>query len=201
MGNSPSGPEEHTVTPTGGTGPEIFLNIYIPTENKQKGVYHTGIQIGSTEYAYGGGSVAETGVYKQQPQEEPAGGQWAFEQSISLGKAKLDYMSCNSAISDLKVKFPADQYNVIRKNCNHFTEAAAKVLGVYINYPQWVNRLARMGTSVGMGEGEEVQVEEAKTVFESTQGHKLQDDSDKKKKENDVPIDPRTGKPNPWLKK
>lgn len=203
MGNAESGEQKQDFQTTGGHGPDIFLNVYVPTSGGQPGVYHTGIQIGSTEYAYGGGSVSSSGIYTQTPKEDPPGEQWKFSQSIPLGKAKVDAKRAVQHIEDLKPKFPANNYNVVHCNCNHFTESAAKVLGVSVNYPTWVNRLARMGKSTGIGGGDykgtgaPEDVEETKTVFESTQGHKL-DDGDKKA---DVYIDPRTGKPNPWAKK
>jgi hypothetical protein len=196
MGNSSSAaPEEHTTEPTGGTGPDVYLNIYTPTENSRPGVYHTGIQIGSIEWAYGGGSVSSSGIYKQTPKEDPPGGQWVFSKSLHLGKSKIS--TIESSINTLNDKFMANEYNVVRKNCNHFTEAASKLLGVYKNYPDWVNRLARMGTSFGMGEGEAVDVEEAKTVFESTQGKSLGGNDGKK---DDIPLD-KNGRRNPWVNK
>eukprot|EP00461_Guttulinopsis_vulgaris_P004049 UN04050 len=206
MGNAASGEEPpkepQEVKPTGGYGPEVYLNVYKSTAGGMTaGAYHSGIEIGDVEYAFGGGSVSSSGVYTQTPREDPPGGQWTFYQTVPLGKSKLpDLKKAKQAIQDLGIKFKADSYNVVHQNCNHFTEAAAKVLGVYVNYPEWVNRLARAGAKVGYGgtyDGTKVEVEETKTVFETTKGHKLADD----KQKVDVPIDPRTGKPNPWAVK
>ena len=88
MGSGQTKPVE--AKETGGRGPEVFLNIYVPTNGQQSvmgmGIYHTGIQIGSVEYAYGGGSVATNGIYEQRPKEAPPGSQWAYNMTQPLGK-------------------------------------------------------------------------------------------------------------------
>lgn len=203
MGNGASAEDQQQdFKVTGGTGPDCFLNLYVP-KSSGPGVYHSGLQIGSDEWAFGGGSVAESGIYRQTPKEDPPGDQWKFSKSIPLGKAKIASSQVSSAIDKLKPHFLASNYDVISLNCNHFTEALSKALGVFVNYPAYVNRMAKMGASVGMGKGnKEVEVEEAQTVFEKTKGHSLNNPDDKQAKKDleSIPLD-RHGRPNPWLVK
>lgn len=177
-----------------GTGPEVILNIYEPVDEKSRGamgfgVYHTGVQIGSTEYAYGGGSVSASGVYTQTPCTAPPGSNWQFKMSQSLGRATVDSIKLKMALDKLARDFAADKYDVLANNCNHYTEAVATAVGVAVNYPSWVNRAAKYGqkfrgiydpTAAGGGAGgggaQTVTAQPPpKSVFETSKGHSLAD--------------------------
>lgn len=49
-------------------------------------------------------------------------------------------------LNRLSTKYTSDAYNVVRNNCNHFTEELCQAL-CGKDIPEWVNRPAKMGTS------------------------------------------------------
>uniref|UniRef100_A0A7S3YI01 UBX domain-containing protein n=2 Tax=Lotharella globosa TaxID=91324 RepID=A0A7S3YI01_9EUKA len=55
--------------------------------------------------------------------------------------------------------FPAKSYDLLAKNCNHFSELFCLKLGV--TFPNWVNRMAKMGAMM-QGKGDFVAQEKAK---------------------------------------
>lgn len=91
--------------------------------------------------------MSASGVYTQTPKQAPPGSNWKYKMSQSLGKSTLDNITIRKAIDKVSVAFPADKYDMLRNNCNHFTEEFAKELGVSVNYPSWVNRAAKMGAA------------------------------------------------------
>jgi len=99
----------HLHTQTTGSGPDVILNIYEPTQGQSSvmgmGIYHTGIEISGVEYAYGGGSVSASGVYTQTPREAPPGSSWKFKLAQPLGKAKVPYGKIASEMDKVGAKF------------------------------------------------------------------------------------------------
>jgi hypothetical protein len=162
-------------------------------------IHHSGLQIGRDEWAYGGGSVSSSGVYRQTPRESPPGSQWVYESSLCLGKSKLDISATNRAIEEVRnsPQFRGDAYDTMRNNCNHFTHTLATKLGVDINYPGWVNRAAKMGSMFSTGSSAApAAAEQPKSVFETSEGHRLADGAPAKAKT----VTPASAKdrPNPW---
>jgi len=201
-----SGSSAEAVEPkvTGGSGPEVILNVYEPTQGQSSvmgmGIFHTGIEVSGVEYAYGGGSVSASGVYTQTPRQAPPGSNWRFKMSQRLGKAKIPAAKIASALDKVREQFKADEYHVTGRNCNHFTEAAATALGVELNYPAWVNRAAKLGHTFNGGGGSQKPKEEpVKSVFETSEGHTL-DGSAPAKKKAAAGATPTAGD-NPWRQK
>jgi len=132
-----------------------FLNVYDTTDSKQQqfssfgfGVYHSGLQVYGTEYTFAGGPDAGsgTGVQAQTPKYMPPGAPWKFRETIDLGSIKVDRSKFDSILRDLQSEFLANTYDLMARNCNHFTETFATKLG-FTNYPSWVNRAAKFGNS------------------------------------------------------
>ena len=47
----------------------------------------------------------------------------------------------------MKRDWPGNSYHLTARNCNHFSEAMCKILGVS-SFPGWVNRAAKVGDSL-----------------------------------------------------
>lgn len=163
-------------------GSKVILNVYEPSKPQSQmpgfGVYHTGIQFSSQEYSFAGGPDAGsgTGVMSQTPQATPAGGDWKFKQAIELGEVNVDYKEFDRVLQELKDAFPANTYDLIHRNCNHFTTAVAKRLGVHGNYPSWVNRAASWGsvfTAPPKNHQPIVAPPPKESVFKSTAGYRM----------------------------
>jgi len=98
---------------------------------------HTGVQVGTREYAF-----SNAGVVIHTPLE--AGPQAIFKESIEMGEASMQ--AVNAAVGELRRKFAPGSYDLVRQNCNHFSEALVRALfdrGI----PAWINRSARLGSS------------------------------------------------------
>lgn len=144
----PAGP-----APPGGNGPSVLLNVYQAPGTTQMpgfGIYHTGVQIGSTEYSFGGSPESVgCGIAEQTPKVTPPGSQWVFFQTVDLGKTTMTERQVMTVLSGLRPLFPANQYNLVNKNCNHFSELFVTRLGRA--FPGWVNRAAKLGNLVQGG--------------------------------------------------
>lgn len=108
----------------GSSETELFLNVYDlnPQMNNAcfnigLGFYHSGIEIGSTEYTFAGHEGSHTGVMEVSPKVNHPN----FRESISLGKTSLAPHEIHKIIDSLRDRFPGNSYDVIRKNCNTFT--------------------------------------------------------------------------------
>jgi hypothetical protein len=103
------------------------------------GAYHSGLQLGGTEYSFGGNDTDGTGVYEVFPKSEVAA---AFRQSILLGQTTLSLAERNRVLDQLRYEFKGRSYNILHRNCNHFTnQLSLRLLGRPA--PGFVNRGAR----------------------------------------------------------
>ena len=118
------------------------------------GVFHTGVDINGKEYAFGGSSDAEispysTGVWIQQPMQLPEGfGDGArFKETIDMGSFEMTQSHFEKIMRQMKREYTARSYNLMSRNCNHFSNAVCmKLLNKPI--PAHLNRLANTGASI-----------------------------------------------------
>jgi hypothetical protein len=96
------------------------------------------VQIGSTEYTFGGGG----GVFTHPAKEVSTA---KFRESILLGEFDGTSRDIDSALDELRPKFAGDSYNLLLKNCNHFADAFSTRL-LHKPIPDYVNRMAYIGS-------------------------------------------------------
>ena len=120
---------------------DIFLNVYDLSPYNYYvywfgfGAYHSGLQLGGIEYSFGGNDTDSTGVYEVLPRSEAA----HFRQSLFLGKTTLSLAERTRVLDQLRFEFKGRSYNVLYRNCNHFTnQLSLRLLGRPI--PGFVNR-------------------------------------------------------------
>lgn len=135
------------------SGPEksramLYLNIYdlTPVNNYLYwfgcGIFHSGIEAHGLEYGFGAHEYPSSGVFEVQPRRCPG---FVFRRSIVLGGIDMSCSEFKSFMEHLSNEYHGDTYNLISKNCNHFTdEVCLRLTGKPI--PGWVNRLARVGS-------------------------------------------------------
>ncbi|KAK6139447.1 hypothetical protein DH2020_026801 [Rehmannia glutinosa] len=127
----------------------LYLNIYdlTPINNYLYwfgcGIFHSGIEIAhGLEYGFGAHEYPTSGVFEVEPRSCPG---FMFRRSIMLGSTDMSRSEFRSFMEHLSNKYHGDTYNLISKNCNHFTdEVCLRLTGKPI--PGWVNRLARLGS-------------------------------------------------------
>lgn len=107
---------------------------------------HSGVVINDREYAYGGHfSKGVTGIYYTAPRSVPPGG--TFRCEILHGFTIRSPSEIDSIIKEASEVFQGTSYNILSKNCNHFT---CFLLEKLINRPgpAWLNRAASIALNL-----------------------------------------------------
>ncbi|KAL1607679.1 hypothetical protein SLS60_002614 [Paraconiothyrium brasiliense] len=110
---------------------------------------HSGVVIGDREYAYGGHDQrGVSGVYYTKPGQEPPGG--TFRQAILHGFSFRPQEELDAIIHEASQQFMGTSYNLLTKNCNHFTSYLCQKL-TSRSAPSWLNRAASIGVALPCG--------------------------------------------------
>lgn len=112
------------------TGKPVFLNVYdlllmnYTTSKMGIGIYHTGVQVHGLEYCYSGHNQCEmTGLRITTPRDSAWIEDAIFSRSIFMGYTDKTQAEINEIYDKMHSEFPGPSYNVLTKNCNHFTES------------------------------------------------------------------------------
>ncbi|CAM1507420.1 Fc.00g070610.m01.CDS01 [Cosmosporella sp. VM-42] len=107
---------------------------------------HSGVVINGQEYAYGGHDKrGVTGVYWTKPRTEPPGG--TFKCEILHGFTLATDEEIQATLRAASEEFQGTSYNLLTKNCNHFTSYLCKKLTGQPG-PGWLNRAASIGVAL-----------------------------------------------------
>jgi hypothetical protein len=99
------------------------------------GLHHSGVQIGDqSEYEYGDGY----GITIVEPKTAIGA---TFSHSIELGTIKTDVVSL--LLREMYTEFTGDNYDILSRNCNHFTEQFVYKL-TRVRVPKYINRVASL---------------------------------------------------------
>ena len=72
-----------------------------------------------------------------------------YRTSISLGETKLNKEQAAYAAQTLgRTEFLGWSYSLVSKNCNDFSKAFVHALGLSVQFPAWVNRLATVAAGM-----------------------------------------------------
>ncbi|KAL6704014.1 hypothetical protein ACN47E_008865 [Coniothyrium glycines] len=134
---------------------EVIINIYdlLPPGKVAtvlwaigSSLLHSGVVIGEREYAYGGHDRRNlTGVYWTKPGQEPPGG--TFKQAVLHGFSFRPQEELEAIIQEASQEFQGTSYNLLTKNCNHFTSYLCEKL-TGRSAPGWLNRAASIGVAL-----------------------------------------------------
>ncbi|KAK0383044.1 hypothetical protein NLU13_8960 [Sarocladium strictum] len=107
---------------------------------------HSGVVINGREYAYGGHDrPGLTGVYWTKPKTDPPGG--TFRSEILHGFTLASEEEINAVLHEASEEFLGTRYNLLTRNCNHFTSyLCQKLTGTPA--PGWLNRAASIGVAL-----------------------------------------------------
>lgn len=102
--------------------------------------------INGKEYAYGGHDKhGMTGVYWTKPKSEPPGG--TFRCEILHGFTLAPQNEIDAIIKEASEAFQGTAYNLLNRNCNHFTSYLCEKLTGRPG-PPWLNRAASIGVAL-----------------------------------------------------
>ena len=124
-------------------GTKVFLNVYdLAPANEFLypigcGFHHSGVEILGSEYSFASGA----GIFDSTPKNAPGA---RFREQIEMGAFDGGQAELKQALAELRDEFPPEEYNLIRKNCNHFAAALCWRL-LRKRIPAHVNRLADLG--------------------------------------------------------
>jgi hypothetical protein len=127
-------------------GTKVILNIYdlVPANEYLYplgiGVHHSGVEILGSEYSFASGA----GIF-QTPPKDASGAR--YRESIEIGSFYGGIAELNSVVNELQSEFGPHQYNILTKNCNHFSNSLVLSL-LKKSIPSYVNRLAYIGGCV-----------------------------------------------------
>lgn len=107
------------------------------------GIHHSAVEIYDREYAFGYHDDANvTGVFDIAPKSAPHPAK--YRETIEIGASLLTEDQFADALEALRRDFPGPSYDLLKRNCNTFTETMVKVL-TGKSVPGYVNRLANLG--------------------------------------------------------
>ena len=108
---------------------KVYLNVYtLPgIGGSISGVYHSGIEIMFQEYYFAKRTDLKTGVCRCSPRAAPG---WKFKQRIELGEANLSLtgIDLHATLHRLKSSWRGKDYDLARRNCNHFSNEVSNIL-------------------------------------------------------------------------
>ncbi|KAI0394705.1 DUF862-domain-containing protein [Xylariaceae sp. FL0594] len=137
------------------TRTEVIINVYdlLPPGRLSSVLWtfgtsllHSGVVINGREYAYGGhDQPGATGVYWTPPQTVPPGA--TFRTEIAHGLTFATQAEIDAIIQRASVEFDGSAYNILTRNCNHFTSYLCQKLTGRPG-PSWLNRAAAIGIAL-----------------------------------------------------
>jgi len=103
------------------------------------GAYHVGVEILSLEWSFGW-TPEGTGVHNVYAGCSEAG---AFKERVVLGQTPCSPRAVLDIIGELREAWPGTSYNLLRRNCAHFSMELVQRLKVR-EFPDWVTSLASL---------------------------------------------------------
>jgi len=107
------------------------------------GAYHTAIEVYDLEWSYGGCETG-TGVFSCIP---GGCGMHHYREAIPLGDIQLSKKDVERILEQMAQQWQGCQYDMLRRNCCHFTVELGKKLGAK-ELPRWISSLAGVGANI-----------------------------------------------------
>lgn len=88
------------------------------------GAYHSALEIGGREYAYGSCDTG-TGVWSGIPKQARG---FSYKKSVAMGTCRLSHAEVQRILELMMDRWAGADYDLLKHNCNHFTSALARAL-------------------------------------------------------------------------
>lgn len=108
------------------------------------GAFHTGVEVFGHEWSYGYSDHRHSGVFCVAPRSCNA---HAYREALHMGDTTLSPGEVQRLMEQMAGEWPGQDYDLLRRNCCHFTTSLCMRLGVG-PIPNWLTNLASMGASL-----------------------------------------------------
>lgn len=108
------------------------------------GAFHTGVEVYGQEWSYGFSDQRHSGVFCCTPKSCNI---HTYREAVEMGQTTLSPGEIKTLIEELARAWPGKEYDLLRRNCCHFTDELSRRLGVG-PLPYWVTNLASAGASL-----------------------------------------------------
>lgn len=123
-------------------GKTALTRGFLNQVTKSYGAYHTGVEVYGREWSFGMTfDDWSTGVTWNPPAVNP---DHSFRETLSMGYTPLSPEQVWQVIEEMKPVWRGCTYNLLTRNCHHFSDTFSRRLGVG-GVPDWVNDLAKTG--------------------------------------------------------
>ncbi|QHN94556.1 DeSI-like protein [Arachis hypogaea] len=112
----------------------VYLNVYDVSPR-------TATPTGSASECTIPGWKFVVGIFEGEPKKCEG---FKFRKRVMIGKTGMGESEVKAVMEELGGEYRGNAYNLISKNCNHFSNAASRRL-TGKSIPAWVNRLAKFG--------------------------------------------------------
>lgn len=127
-------------------GAEVVSGLNCLCRVIDTGAFHAGVEVHGLEWSFGF-SEDGSGVFSCTPGE--CGGH-AYREAVSMGETSLGEEDVMILLSTLAQDWQGSDYDILRRNCCHFSDALCRQLQVG-HIPGWVTNLAGAGAKVEAG--------------------------------------------------
>ncbi|EKX49078.1 hypothetical protein GUITHDRAFT_68146, partial [Guillardia theta CCMP2712] len=124
----------------------VYLNVYSLTPlNKYLSccgicIFHSSIEVFGVEIAFGGHANSSSGIFESKPF-------YQLEQ-IFVCYTRKTYSQLQEILAEIAPDWPGNGYDLLRRNCNHFSATLTGMLAPKFKYPNHINRIARVASSI-----------------------------------------------------
>lgn len=123
----------------GGVGPQVNAALM---QTMGVGAFHCGVEIYNQEWSFGGGKGP--GIFSCRPRENH---EHVFRESITMGATTMTRQEVLALIKELREHWPSSEYDLLYRNCCHFSNTLCRQLGVG-TIPDYLLSLAETGATV-----------------------------------------------------
>ncbi|CAK9066699.1 unnamed protein product [Durusdinium trenchii] len=118
---------------------KTFLTRWPNMLARDYGAFHSGVEVYGMEWSFGMTLDSwSTGVAANVPGHHP---DHTFRETLSMGCTNLSQGQVAEVLKDMTAEWKGRTYDVLTRNCHHFSDELCRRLGV-APLPPWVNQLA-----------------------------------------------------------
>jgi hypothetical protein len=108
------------------------------------GAFHTGVEVYRQEWSYGFSDQRRSGVFCCTPKSCNV---HTYREAVEMGQTTLSPGEVKTLLEEMSRAWPGQEYDLLRRNCCHFTDELCRRLGTG-PLPYWVTNLASAGASL-----------------------------------------------------